>query len=61
MLAHDLVQEPLRNFWEITQFGNHAMSNRRFTGHRDLPYLTTIDGAVQQKANESCPFAAKAM
>ncbi|MEF0862261.1 hypothetical protein QDX27_00420 [Rhizobium sp. BR 318] len=55
MLAHDLIQEPLRTLG-IMQFG----SGQRFTGHRDRLYFTTIDSAVQQKANESGPFAAKA-
>jgi hypothetical protein len=45
----------------MMQFGNHAMSGRRFTGHRDQSYLTTIDGAVQQKAGEHGCFTAYAM
>jgi hypothetical protein len=44
MLAHDLIQEPLRIF------GNHAVVSRLSTGHRNHSHMTIIDGAAQQKA-----------
>ncbi|WP_436029360.1 hypothetical protein [Rhizobium rhizogenes] len=45
MLVHDLIQEPFRIF------GNHAVVSRLSVGHRNHSHMTTIDGAVQQKAS----------